>query len=51
MGLKLVAASEALRAGVARVLIADGRRPRPVRSALAGAATAIVLDEPVGIAS
>jgi acetylglutamate/LysW-gamma-L-alpha-aminoadipate kinase len=51
MGLKLVAASEALRAGVDRVLIADGRRPHPLRSALAGAATAIVLNEPVGIAS
>ena len=43
MGLKLIAAGEALVAGVPEVLIADGRRPRPVLSALAGAATRVTL--------
>jgi acetylglutamate/LysW-gamma-L-alpha-aminoadipate kinase len=43
MGLKLVAAREALRGGVPEVLIADGRRPAPVRAALAGAATRVLL--------
>ncbi|QXJ22403.1 [LysW]-aminoadipate kinase [Actinomadura graeca] len=45
MRLKLVAAREALRAGVPRVLVADGRRPRPVLAALSGEATRIVLSE------
>jgi acetylglutamate/LysW-gamma-L-alpha-aminoadipate kinase len=42
MRLKLVAAREALAAGVPRVLVADGRRDCPVTAALAGAATQIV---------
>ncbi len=42
MRLKLVAAREALAAGVPRVLIADGRRERPVTAALAGEATRVV---------
>jgi acetylglutamate/LysW-gamma-L-alpha-aminoadipate kinase len=42
MRLKLVAAREALAAGVPRVLIADGRRERPVTAALAGDATRVV---------
>jgi acetylglutamate/LysW-gamma-L-alpha-aminoadipate kinase len=41
--LKLIAAREALTAGVRTVIIADGRRPQPVRRALAGAGTRIVL--------
>ncbi|WP_137992779.1 [LysW]-aminoadipate kinase [Streptomyces vilmorinianum] len=45
MGLKLVAAREALQGGVGRVLIADGRCPEPVRAALAGRATRVVLDD------
>jgi len=45
MRLKLVAAREALRAGVPRVLIADGRRERPVTAALAGEATRVVSAE------
>ncbi|WP_067460590.1 [LysW]-aminoadipate kinase [Actinomadura macra] len=45
MRLKLVAAREALRAGVSRVLVADGRRPHPVLAALSGEATRIVLSE------
>ncbi|MCD9196220.1 [LysW]-aminoadipate kinase [Streptomyces albireticuli] len=44
MGLKLVAAREALQGGVGRVLIADGRRRDPVGAALAGAATEVVLE-------
>ncbi|MBB5120360.1 acetylglutamate kinase [Streptomyces eurocidicus] len=44
MGLKLVAAREALQGGVGRVLIADGRRRDPVRAALAGSATEVVLE-------
>lgn len=56
MGLKLIAAREALAGGVPEVLIADGRRPRPVLSALAGAATQVTLlasaqTETVGVAS
>jgi acetylglutamate/LysW-gamma-L-alpha-aminoadipate kinase len=51
MGLKLVAAREALTAGVRRVLIADGRRPAPVRSALAGLATEIELGDPRAVPS
>ncbi|SEG90076.1 N-acetylglutamate kinase [Thermomonospora echinospora] len=43
MGLKLVAAREALAAGVPEVLVADGRRDRPLSRALAGAATRIEL--------
>lgn len=43
MALKLVAAREALRAGVAHVRIGDGRRPNPVRATLGGAGTAVVL--------
>ncbi|MEV6980974.1 [LysW]-aminoadipate kinase [Sphaerisporangium sp. NPDC051017] len=43
MGLKLIAAREALTAGVPETLIADGRRPRPVTAALDGAATTVVL--------
>lgn len=39
MRLKLVAAREALLAGVPHVLIADGRRPRPITSALGGSGT------------
>lgn len=45
MGLKLVAAREALRGGVARVLIADGRSAEPVASALRGQATRVVVGE------
>lgn len=44
MGLKLVAAREALAGGVPRVLVGDGRVADPVRSALAGAVTRVVLD-------
>jgi [amino group carrier protein]-L-2-aminoadipate/L-glutamate 6-kinase len=43
MALKLVAAREALRAGVARVRIADGRGAAPIRAALDGAGTAVTL--------
>jgi [amino group carrier protein]-L-2-aminoadipate 6-kinase len=43
IGLKLVAAREALRAGVPRVLVSDGRRERPLLAALSGAATQITL--------
>ncbi|MBT2385824.1 [LysW]-aminoadipate kinase [Streptomyces sp. ISL-11] len=51
MGLKLVAAREALQGGVGRVLIADGRRRDPVRAALDGRATEVVLDDtPAGSA-
>ncbi|GHE47334.1 acetylglutamate kinase [Streptomyces longispororuber] len=45
MGIKLVAAREALLAGARRVLIADGRRPHPVREALAGSGTEVLLEE------
>ncbi|MEW2235767.1 [LysW]-aminoadipate kinase [Streptomyces sp. NPDC024062] len=45
MGIKLVAAREALLSGVRRVLIADGRRPRPVQEALAGSCTEVLLEE------
>lgn len=47
MALKLVAAREALVGGVVEALVADGRSPRPVTSALGGAGTRVVL-EPVG---
>jgi acetylglutamate/LysW-gamma-L-alpha-aminoadipate kinase len=40
MAMKLVAAREALRAGVCRVVIADGRRPRPLGG---GPSTEVVL--------
>lgn len=44
IGVKLIAAREALCAGVSRVLIADGRRlDRPVLAALSGQATQITL--------
>jgi acetylglutamate/LysW-gamma-L-alpha-aminoadipate kinase len=43
MGLKLIAAREALEGGVAQVVIADGRRPDPVGDALAGLGTAVRL--------
>lgn len=42
MGLKLVAAGEAVAGGVRRVLVADGRGARPVLAALDGRATEIV---------
>ncbi|GGV68757.1 putative acetylglutamate kinase-like protein [Streptomyces longisporoflavus] len=45
MGIKLIAAREALIAGAGRVLIGDGRRPHPVRDALAGACTEVILEE------
>lgn len=38
---KLLGASEALNAGVERVIIGDGRRENPIRSALGGAGTTI----------
>ncbi|MGP3983811.1 [LysW]-aminoadipate kinase [Streptomyces sp. KR80] len=50
MGLKLVAAREALQGGVGRVLIADGRCRAPVRTALEGRATTVVVDEAIGAA-
>jgi [amino group carrier protein]-L-2-aminoadipate 6-kinase len=43
MAMKLVAGRDAVRGGVGRVLVADGRRTGPVRAALAGAATEITL--------
>jgi acetylglutamate/LysW-gamma-L-alpha-aminoadipate kinase len=43
MGLKLIAAREALAGGVPRVLIADGRRRDPVGDAIAGLGTAVRL--------
>lgn len=49
MALKLIAAREALRGGVGRVLIADGRRPGPVRRAMAGKATRVKLGPPTKI--
>ncbi len=45
MGVKLIAARTALAAGVPRVLIGDARADKPVRGALAGAATSVVLGE------
>ncbi|MFB7658123.1 MULTISPECIES: [LysW]-aminoadipate kinase [unclassified Streptomyces] len=47
MGLKLVAAREALAGGVRRVLVGDGRVADPVHSALALGVTRIVLDTTV----
>jgi len=46
MGVKLLAARAALAAGVPRVLIGDARIAGPVRSALAGAATTVLISEP-----
>jgi [amino group carrier protein]-L-2-aminoadipate 6-kinase len=46
MSLKLVAAREALSAGVGQVLIGDGRVAGPVRRALAGGATRVLLADP-----
>jgi [amino group carrier protein]-L-2-aminoadipate 6-kinase len=43
MGVKLIAAREALMNGVATVLIADGLRPRPVGHALSGSATRVTV--------
>ncbi|MER7901537.1 [LysW]-aminoadipate kinase [Streptomyces sp. NPDC096046] len=43
MAVKLIAAREALVGSVPEVLIADGRRAEPVRRALAGESTAVVL--------
>ncbi|MFF1715963.1 [LysW]-aminoadipate kinase [Streptomyces sp. NPDC058268] len=51
MGLKLIAAREALLAGVDRVLIGDGRSDTPVQRALDGGATTVQLadiDRPSG---
>jgi len=45
MALKLVAAREALAAGVDRVLIGDGRRTDPVRASLAGESTTVRVDD------
>lgn len=39
---KVLAAREALDGGVAHVVIADGRRPAPIRAALAGEGTVVV---------
>ncbi|MDI6102999.1 [LysW]-aminoadipate kinase [Actinoplanes sp. NEAU-A12] len=44
MTVKLQAARDALRGGVTRVLVADGRRPAPVTDALAGAGTSITTE-------
>jgi len=41
MRVKLLGALEAIQDGVGRVILADSRTPRPVRSALAGAGTTI----------
>jgi len=46
MGLKLVASREALAGDVDRVVIGDGRRADPVRAALRGAGTEVVMDDP-----
>jgi acetylglutamate/LysW-gamma-L-alpha-aminoadipate kinase len=43
MGIKLVAAREALLAGVPRVLIADGRGESPLQKALSGSGTRVTL--------
>jgi acetylglutamate/LysW-gamma-L-alpha-aminoadipate kinase len=50
MALKLVAAREALLGDVSRVRIADGRGATPVRTALDGAGTEVVLRAEVGVA-
>jgi acetylglutamate/LysW-gamma-L-alpha-aminoadipate kinase len=46
MGLKLVAAAEALLGGVGQVRIADGRTGSPVQAAMNGAGTVVVLGPP-----
>jgi [amino group carrier protein]-L-2-aminoadipate 6-kinase len=43
MGLKLIAAREALRSGVSQVVIADGRRAGPLIAALSGEGTAVTM--------
>jgi [amino group carrier protein]-L-2-aminoadipate 6-kinase len=45
MTVKLLAARDALRAGVRSVVIADGRVAGPLRAAIAGAGTTVELDE------
>jgi acetylglutamate/LysW-gamma-L-alpha-aminoadipate kinase len=50
MGLKLIAAREALTGGVPRVVIADGRVPDPVGDALAGIGTTVHLRAAEGVA-
>ena len=50
MALKLVAAREALLGGVPRVRIADGRGPGPVRAALDGAGTEVLLRDELRVA-
>ncbi len=47
IGVKLLAARDALTAGVPTVLIAHGGGPEPVRRALSGAATTVRLAEPL----
>jgi acetylglutamate/LysW-gamma-L-alpha-aminoadipate kinase len=47
MGVKLLAARDALAAGVPAVLIASGSGPAPVRQALSGMATRVTLATPV----
>lgn len=49
MGPKLVAARTAVLGGVGRVVVADGRIGAPVSTALAGAATEIVVAEPAAV--
>lgn len=45
MRVKLIAGSEAVRAGVPHVILADGRHPSPVLTAQAGAGTAFISEE------
>jgi [amino group carrier protein]-L-2-aminoadipate 6-kinase len=51
IGVKLLAAREALAAGVPTVLIAGGSGPEPIRRALSGSATRVRLASPVPSAS
>ena len=51
MGVKLLAARDALAAGVPTVLIASGGGPAPVRQALSGMATRVTLATPVPAAA
>lgn len=52
MGIKLLAARDALAAGVPTVLVADGTAPHPVSGALSGAATRVIIaGAPAGIPS
>lgn len=44
MRIKLMAASEALRGGVGRVIISDGRQPNCIERALSGSGTSLRLD-------